>query len=414
MTSISCSFLLKPLEPLYFGGPSSFGAGEKHVGISEFPPTPFAFQGLLRSHLLRSISNPTLDLNDWSDAAKNERKKFVGDPGSLPEGWQIQGPYPAIQKKLKNEFGLDDVVMEPWVPTPRFLLLHELLPLHARPVISVHPGINDLGTKPGNNRLLLLGRPEENALSPLGGWIGPENFFSALTGEETAPWDRNQFRESFPEFIKIEHQPGVAINSETATAEPGKLYMLKALRFSGNSGLAGWFSGNVDGRIPTDPFSRGAAGAGRKGRVALFEDIAKLHPAWEKVASGKHLPDKVEENDSFWLVAVSPVRLKNPAEPEISSHLPPDISLVVRGALTGPPVIAGGYQMATGQSRLNKPYLPAGSAWLFQLKGGDPQKRAKALRSLNNAHKLGPSNEGRFGFGHTFVGIGPQIKETET
>ncbi len=413
MNQLNCSFLLKPLEPLYFGGPSSFGAGEKHIGVSEFPPTPFAFQGLVRSHLLRSAQDPMLDLNDWSDAAKTERKKLVGEPDALPDGWQIQGPFPACLETHKDEFGFNDTYSSPWVPAPRFLLQHHSGPLHARPIDTGHPGINDLETGSTPKRLLLLGRPEKNALSPIGGWIGPENFLFALAGDGVTNWQSNQYAEDFPPFIKNESQPGVAIDRETATAAPGKLYMLKARRFAQNAGLIGWFSGNTDTRIPTDLFSKGAAGAGRKGRVALFENSEIYHPDWKKVMAGRHLPDKVNENDAFWLVAVTPVRLNDPTVPELNQLLPSGISLVVRGALTGPPVIVGGYQMATGRSRLNRPYLPAGSAWLFQLNGGEPQKRARVLQDLNNTNKLGPYEEGRFGFGHTFVGIGPQIKETE-
>jgi CRISPR-associated protein (Cas_Cmr3) len=414
MKTIEKSFLLKPIEPLYFGGPSSFGAGEQHVGQSEFPPTPFAFQGLVRSHILRFVEKPALDLNDWSVKARNERKELVGEPDSLPEGWQIQGPYPTFMKKEKNEFNMDDFFAAPWVPAPRFLLDHDPNPLHARPMITPHLGINDLCTGPIKKNLLLLGRPEKNALSPIKGWIGPENLLFALAGEGMQTWRPEKHNEELPPFIKNEFQPGVAIDPDTSTAIPGKLYTLKTLRFDKNAGLAGWFKGSIDKRVPFDLFETGVVGAGRKGRIALFEKTENFHPDWAKVISGKHLPDTVDENDSFWLLTITPVRLQYPAEPDLKNYLPPDITIVIRGALTGSPAIIGGYQMATGHSRFNRKYLPAGSAWLFQLRGGDPQQRARFLLKLNNAHLLGPSEEAKFGFGHTFVGIGPQIKEIES
>ncbi|MEZ5584375.1 MAG: hypothetical protein R3F37_17915 [Candidatus Competibacteraceae bacterium] len=64
---------------------------------------------------------------------------------------------------------------------------------------------------------------------------------------------------------------------------------------------------------------------------------------------------------------------------------------------------------ASGHSRPNRAYVPAGSAWWITLEGGDETRRAAALRLLNNAHVLGEPKEAAFGYGHTLVGLGPKI-----
>ena len=92
--------------------------------------------------------------------------------------------------------------------------------------------------------------------------------------------------------------------------------------------------------------------------------------------------------------------------------LPRDVRVRIHAALTGTPQIIGGYAMASGSSRPNRVYVPAGSAWWCTLEGGDTHQGAATLRLLNNAHTLGEPREALFGFGHTLVGLGPTIEET--
>jgi CRISPR-associated protein Cmr3 len=126
------------------------------------------------------------------------------------------------------------------------------------------------------------------------------------------------------------------------------------------------------------------------------------------------LPPHVSEEDLFWLLALTPARLAEPLRPAVRLPLSGAASVVIRGALIGPPLTLGGYELASHRSRPNRSYVPAGSAWLLQLRGGDRSSRAEALRRLHDAHPLGPSAEAGFGFGHTFVGLGPEPLEDES
>jgi hypothetical protein len=407
MNRVECFFMMRPLEPLYFGPPRSFSAGENHYSMSQFPPSPFAFQGLIRSHFLRSVK-PPLDLDDWSQQAVTERERLVGPTDAMPPGWQLKGPFPARIETNADPWALHDVFASPWVPTPGFLMGECNQPVFARPIMSSHKGINDLG-----DEVSLLGRPELGALSSIGGWIGPNNLLYALSGGKNGEWDPHEYGSLYPPFVRQEFQPGVAIDPDTGSSLHGMLYALEALRFSDGSGLLGWFSGSTDERIPVDVFERGVLGAGRKRRVALMDKIGSVHPAWQELLEGRHLPNRVKENDDFWLFSLTPAKMTDVLTPGLKVSLPPALEIVFKGAITKPPITLGGYQMATGQSRSNRPYLPAGSVWLFQLKGADAETRAEVLRMLNDAPALDYDCENRFGFGHTLVGIGPNGKEIE-
>ena len=423
MKKMSAAFLLRPLEPGYFGKPVSFSAGESHYGQSEFPPGPMTFQGIVRSHLLHCVTSPRLDLDDWSKSARDERERLVGGPDHLPDGWQLKGPYPACETAVEDRTGdgeFPEMFVAPWVSAPRFLMKSNRgpCPLHARPVMSSHPGLNDMASeRNGPEAPMLLGRPEAGATESLAGWIGPENLYFALAGEGNASWNEDQFSgdyRSLPPFVFEEFQPGVAIDPKTGSSKFGMLYALESLRFKTGSGLAGWFSGNVDDRIPTAALEKGSAGIGRKRRIAAFEKLDRCHPAWEKTMNGEHIPSQIEEDTFFWVTTLTPVRLANPCKPDIRVASLPEVKIVVRGALIGHPVTIGGYRMATGTNRPNRQYVPPGSSWLIQIAGGDDETRGRALKMLNNSHAFGPAEEAGFGFGHIVVGIGPDSRKGET
>jgi CRISPR-associated protein Cmr3 len=424
--SLSTAFFVRPVEPLYFGTPRSFAAGEAHHGRSLFPPPPSTFQGLVRSHLLRAVEPPH-DLNDTSEAARALREQLVGGPEALPPGWQIQGPFPASRRRAAGQNEDQEFQLAPWVPTPRFLLragASRVAPRHARvvaPALSLgrSTGFQRAASDLGTGDLWLLGRPEENATEPLEGWVGPANLRWALA--RRGEWSWKEYGSYIPPFVHPESRPGLAIDPNTGTPEHGMLYVLETLRFQqragvegSTSGLVGWFRGELDARIPEDALGHGTAAAGRKGRLAAVEPAGAFDPDWEAVKHGDHLPPHVSEEDLFWLLALTPARLAEPLRPAVRLPLSGAASVVIRGALIGPPLTLGGYELASHRSRPNRSYVPAGSAWLLQLRGGDRSSRAEALRRLHDAHPLGPSAEAGFGFGHTFVGLGPEPLEDES
>jgi hypothetical protein len=353
-------FLVEPLEPLCFGSPKSFAAGEAHRLSSGFPPSPRTFQGLVRSQLLRE-AEPPLDLDDWSREAKDERASLVGGADALPPGWQLEGPLPARLRTLGEDD--DPQVTEPWGPAPRFLLRHSRGIAHARRLVSTHPGLGDLD--PG---WPLLGRPDLTDTEPLGGWLGPQGLLLALAGESDGACWQDEFHGRLPPFVRGEHQPGLAIDRAgptQGTARHGLLYFLGAHRFARDSGLLGGLQALLPSPLRRSALEAAGGTAGRKGRLVRFRAVEQFHPVWDYLIEGAHLPDRVAEGGLFWLTTLTPVFLD----------------------------------------------VPAGSAWLIQVSGGDPERRRKRLLALHDAHPLGPREEAVLGFGYTLVGLGPLSTE---
>ena len=383
-------FLVEPCEPVLFGPPRSFVAGEAHRVRSQFPPSPLTFQGLIRSRLLLG-ADPPLDF--LSPGAPERIERLVGTPSELPADWQMRGPFPAIAR---------DTVVEPWVPTPRFVLRCGSRTLHARLVVSEHPCLNDLGESPP-----LLGRPGHGDCRPKGGWIGPANLRRVLCGEGSGEWDGDEWGEPLPPFVNAEFQPGLAIDAKTSAAQHGLLYFAEGLRFQPRSGFAGELLAPVRAASLED----GAGQTGRKGRLVRFSSVEQWHADWRYLMDGSHLPEAVAEGTCFWLVALTPARLDNVHRPALRPALPLGVTVDFCAALTGRATALGGYELASRRARPNRLYLPAGSAWLIRLNGGTAELRAAALRALNDRHPLGPAEEAAMGFGHTIVGVGPLTTE---
>ena len=399
---MSLRFMIEPCESVTFGPPKSASAGESHRIFSMFPPSPLTFQGMVRTRLLYG-ADPPLDLESGRDKDKEIIARLVGAPDALPPGWQLRGPFPA--RRLVGEKAGEPDIVQPWLPTPCFLLRSGPAVVHARQVVSTHRGLCDLDGRLDD--VILFGRPGLEGAELLGGWIGPANLRYALAGEGCTGWNDCQWATERPPFVTTEFQPGLAVDSATASARHGMLYFNQALRFARGAGLYGHLDAPLDNRLREEALAQGAVQAGRKGRLAAFRAVARLDKDWAHVIEGKHLPSEVKEGDSFWLVAITPVQLDDPLQPT----LPPaggGVRVEIRAALTGRAISIGGYRLVDGKPRANRLYVPAGSAWLIEIRGGDQTTRVETLRALHDAHPLGPREEAAMGFGHTLVGRGPR------
>ncbi|CBS89280.1 type III-B CRISPR module-associated Cmr3 family protein [Azospirillum lipoferum] len=399
-------FLVEPAEALLFGPPRGFSAGEAHRVASQFPPTPQAFQGMVRTRLLLG-GDLSVDLNSRAGAALVP--SLVGTADRLPEGWRIDGPFPARRGK--------DGIVRPWVATPRFLLMPpkdaDGATVHQAHFRSADPqgGLSDRAPKePGGDTL--PGRPELGDMRPPGGWIDPANLHAVLSGAPQG-WRAGGWCCDLPPFVKRESQSGVAIDARTGRTRHGMLYFSEALRFASGSGLLGGFTGTLAPSLSAAALTTGAGQAGRKGRLVRFAKAERLDPDWLAVREGRYLPDRVTEADRFWLVALTPARRSKAAELPIRTPRGSAVSVRVVAALAGPPVVLGGFDLAGGKPRSNWSYHPAGSAWLIQLTGGDDAARAALLRDLHDSHILGDENEAVMGFGHALVGL-CERKQEET
>ena len=389
---------VRPLEPLFFGPTHSINAGENHHMHSLFPPPISACQGLIRTRILHAY--PDLDLNDFSSNARKQREEKIGTPDRLPEGWQLNGPFPAAMNAER---------VQPWLPVPRALFADRLnKPFYAYLLDNAQKGIDDLNAN-------LLGRPRQNALKPLGGWCSSANLSAFLFGEAESNWQASEWGRR-PHFVVDDRQAGLALDrkdgARSVNSRHGMLYFQKRLRLKPGSGFLGGVSAALPSSIVNTGLAQAAGVWGRKSRPVELSAVSEseLCPLWRKLLEGQHLERFKETSESaqqlFWLVTLTPVFLDEPTQPlpRINSTA---VEFECLAALPGPPVVVGGYNLVHGSPRANRKLLPAGSAWLFRLNGGDVEAQYRVLRNLNNAFPLGPIDEAAFGYGHTFVGIAP-------
>ena len=419
-------FWLRPLDPLFFGPPQSFSAGEAHHASSAFPPSPWTLQGIVRTHLLKTA---TLDyrLADRGTAARQEREALVGPPDALPDGWRLAPPVPVVE--VEDEDSYDPPYLDAWFPVPRFLF-HPPDGRNGPPVrgVVLVDGISESSWDFADDRTaswvqrgeaLVVGPPPgEGDSKPLRGWIDAGNLRWSLTGHGS--WSSAGHHEDLPPFVKRERQVGVAIDDSLGTAHDQLLYTRQRLRFAEGSGL--WSCLDIDSahdRPSPDALRHGIAHAGNRVRpVELVRPPAKSDD-WAAVERPHDLPAPLsgkapDEKLRVWLYLASPACIAaDQSRPQIHAGAGSGTDVRVRAAFVGPPEVHGGLSMASGASRGNQMLVPAGSVWLIELTGGEPAERKRVLEALHGGYPLANPHNPRerahaaFGFGRTFVGIGP-------
>ena len=419
-------FWLRPLDPLFFGPPRSFSAGEAHHASSAFPPSPWTLQGIVRTHLLKTTMLK-YRLSERGPAARQEREELVGPPDALPDGWRLAPPMPVVEVEDKNSY--DSSYLDAWFPVPRFLFRRpddrNGPPVRAQVLVG---GISNSSWDLADDRTaswaqrgeaLVVGPPPgEGDPKPLRGWIDARNLRWALTGHGS--WSSAGHDADLPPFVKRERQVGVAINDSLGTAQDQLLYTRQRLRFAERSGL--WSRLDITSAhdsLRPDALRQGIAHAGNRVRPVELVCPPEKSADWRAVErphdllaqlSGKAPDEKVR----VWLYLASPVFITaDQSSPQIHTGAGSGVKVRVRAAFVGPPEVHGGLSMASGASRGNQMLVRAGSVWLIELTGGPPAERERILKALHGGYPLAdPENKDEcvhaaFGFGRTFVGIGP-------
>ncbi len=409
---------LSPLEAVFFGPPRSNVAGETHEVRSLFPPPISAFQGMVRSRLLAGAS-PALDLSDRSRQARQRVAELVGEPGALPEGWQLTGPFPAELKHETTERRRP--YLEPWLPCPEFL---------RRPEPNVGEPVRWEPLEPAEDQSWMgFGAEQATAVKDepfhlfttwsrqqepsLGGWLRADNLLWALSGKGT--WAR-EGHGRVPPFVKWEEHTGLAIDPEKGVAMDGMLYCRHYLRWAFGSGLYGTLTApSLPSALDLAALGSGTIAMGRGGRLGAFEPVPRMSDAWNQLRSGAHLPEELPEHSRCWLVLLTPARVPRECQLDLRGSWgvaidEPKVELRVLRAGLARPEVLGGFSLARGASSANQTYLGAGSCWLVELTGGTPQQRADVLKRLNGRCVLGANSERPFGHGFCLVGTSSPLR----
>jgi hypothetical protein len=381
---------IAPSTPVYFGDGRPTSAGESDFGGGRFPPSPRTLQGLVRTALLRSVGG--LELGAGVDPG--EVAALVGPPERLPSGWRILGPWVAEWREERP--GVASGVA-PWLPCPGWL---------ARPrrgqmaFLEPHPVSDDIRSDcDGRIRHLLVGE---------GGfpraWLAPDDALRVLRGE--LPVDPSP---ELPPVVAAEPHTGLMLTPGKRSAQESMLYTLGYFRFRDCAGFALQLRAELDPRLDSAALTRGSASLGGKNRIARLLRGDGWTPEFEEILKGGHLPAEPEEGARFLVWATTPVHLAHPLAPAFFRQHPGGARFGLLSAALGPTQAIGGFSLARGRGGVSRSYLPPGSAWMVEVRGGTAGERGSLLRDLHNSVQLGDDrDEATFGFGHALVALPPQ------
>lgn len=392
--SLSGSFVVQPAEPVFFGPPKSFTAGEIRFARSEFPPSPWGWQGVVRTRLLHGAT-PPVDLSGRDTA---RIASLVGPPDALPDGWQLAPPLPVCRTK---DDGIETWM--PWLPAPAFLLRNargrpsRLVP-RLQPLEWSLPVGSPAPSNAGAGVALVPEHPD--AESTYADWLSAVDYLEVLCGRDPRAQGASA---GLPPFATYERVVGLQTDDQRGAAVPGMIYTNDWVRFAPRSGFLGRLT-TGKGAIPgASALIEGAGGAGRRARTVHFAPAEGLAGAYLELAEGRHLPGDVDDGALFWVVAASPMVAGGSAsDSPLPAFAPPGsgactITAEPAGRLDAGRMRIGGMRI-DGRARENVTCAAAGSAWLCRITGASSKARADALRALNGSYSGAPPFAA-FGFG---------------
>lgn len=400
---MSAEFYAVPDDTLWLRSGTPFVAGESDRSGVLFPPTPWTWQGMVRSRLLVAGLGDAL-----ATTSRDEIARRVGPPDRLPEGWRLRGPLPAQERTIDS----GTPRLEPWVPWPSFLSAPRgggaRAPRRSRSPGAKPDGLVDFSRPAGGSELQVLAFGEGDKAGA--GWISASNLLWALLGRGT--WERDAARPAdksrtgagvLPDFIAEEARPGVAVTRDTGRAAEHMLYTAVHHRFAPGSGL--W--GALEGASPDDvrALRDGPAYLGRRDRTIRLGHLPTV-AGWDALLDGRHL-DGLERTPGpihLRVVLLTPAVVE-PDQPAPFA-LPPGATLRGVQASAGPAI--GGFDRVGHGGRPVRGTWAGGSSFWVEIAAappsGDPGDRAwiasrgRILRHLGGQPDH-PSELERFGFG---------------
>ena len=356
--------LIEPIDVWLFRDGRPFAAGEDHEAMTLFPPTPFTMQGAIRTKVL---VDKNVDLARFIGEKQPDPEVGFGDDfGKL----KLCGPM--IARKMSNGN------WERLVPLPLDIVkVNDEFSL-------LKPEDLPFKTNLPNDIKLLWTRGQR--VKEIKGWLPESEWARYLNGEKP-----NRIIMSDELFI---HEPrfGIAIERSKRTTQTQMLYRANFVRLRNDVAL--W--AKIDGVKLEE---RGFLRFGGEGRGAIYKainplpDLANYTPRLEK---------------RFKVVLISPAWFSGgwkPKDGDWSKIFGTPVSLIA--AIIPRPQRFGGFDMARGEPKPMRNFVPAGAVYFFE---GDGVQLDEDFAFTETPEEVMNENNGenawaRIGFGKVFIGI---------
>ncbi len=346
---------IEPNDVLIFRDGRAFSAGDDHLALGVFPPSPTNFYGAFRSALL-SQHNATFSGNSFRTS--DSIASLVGSPEEL-------GTLCIEHFSLARR---SNTGLELLFPIPNDLLVTKgaeasssTAALHSSKFMRLTP--NQFGSAFKANVPLdgiLLGwalHNETDRLEYARGFLDHNTFQRYLEGELPTGFIPEK------ELFEKENRTGIALQKGTKTAETGKLYAVEFVRMNCNVGFA------VRLNIGAELADSGLLRLGGEARSAYYTTASIRHLSAEPIKS------VISQTQSFRLVLVTPAVFTKGWLPDCigtdgSGQLGGCRVKLVTAAISRYQII-GGWDMIKGKPKQSWRAVPAGSVYFFKLIDGD-------------------------------------------
>lgn len=359
-------YFVEPLDVLMIRGNKSFGGAGQH-GEAVMPPWPSLFAGVFRSALLgndadklsRFVSIGTdRNLNLSEDDRRARMRDVLGEPLFATLGTPTE---PGDFRVTWVSLALANKDAHPVMPLPADLAAFS----DPDKVVRLQPDQRPAGSAASGELPLTAFLRMDKQIKPEGGrWLDDAGIAAHLSG--TMPQDTLKTSDLF----KRENRLGIALNSESRTAENGALYTTEAISFCDGAGFLVGIAGD-HGQLPKEGLLR----LGGDGKGARYRRVDFDPPATPDIKAGGR----------FRLILATPGIFSGGWLPERVSKQADGSHRLIGDGFTARLVCASvarhdvisGWDLANWQPKTAQRVAPAGSVYWFDDLQGDTGKLAE-------------------------------------
>ena len=321
----------------FFRDTHSFGRGEDHLARCLFPPFPATIAGAIRSRIVGE--HPGWDQTQFNAGADAGLYARIGKPGDLGPNFRIRGPF--LARRVNQR-------IECFAPLPADCYFeNEQESRFGCFQPKKNPGL--LVNWP-NDGMFPLWPPQGKRKDSVNNdyWISRNSFRSYQNGNFCTA-------ENAQSFFDLETRIGNARDYNSGSVKEQMLYSASFVRMQDDTGLLVWVADNVN--LPAS----GLLALGGESRAARYttiaDDLVRLMPGIETKGETR-----------LKLVFQTPAYFKNGWQPEDGDWgrfgLPTGAHL--KAAALGRPLTVNGWDIAKGQQKTLRSFVPAGSVYHFE------------------------------------------------